>query len=102
MLADPLREDISVSSYVSPESPWMLGSEVTEVMEVMENEELALCKNHVGESIEFDLWMCCEFHHWSGVFVFEKGSMDVLLRYEPVRQSKGQIGLRSSQMISCG
>ena len=35
----PLREDQLAASYVSPapESPWMLGSDVTEVMEVMEN-----------------------------------------------------------------
>ena len=36
-----------------------------------------------GELLEFDLWMCSVANHYDGVFVFEEGSTDVLLRYEP-------------------
>jgi hypothetical protein len=41
-----------------------------------------------GEMLEFDIWECFEAHHWHGIFVFEKGSTDVLLRYEPTEFCK--------------
>ena len=41
-----------------------------------------------GELLEFDLWMCTEANHYDGVFVFEEGSTDVLLRYEPTEFCK--------------
>ena len=75
-----------------PLSAW--GSEIDDIME---NAELGIWWAHVGfpvgwkgsgELLEFDLWMCCELHHWYGVFVFEEGSSDVLLRYEPTEFCK--------------
>ena len=89
ILKDPLRIDQLTAIKElpgGPIEPW--GEEITELIE---NEDLLIWWVHVGfpvgwkgsgELMEFDLWGCFECHHYHAVFVFEKGSTDVLLRYE--------------------
>lgn len=87
MFADPLRQEQLKAIKNLPGEPLDAWGPVPE-----ENGDLSIWWTHVfpvgwkgsGELLEFDLWMCCEAHHWHGVFVFEKGSTEVLLRYEPV------------------
>ena len=95
MFEDPLRIDqlTAIKDLPGgPIKPW--GEEVTELIE---DGDLSIWWVHVGfpvgwkgsgELMEFDLWACFEFHHYHAVFVFEKGSTDVLLRYEPVEFCK--------------
>ena len=68
----------------SPLRPWG-----ADVREVVQNGDLAVWWVHVAfpvgwfgnETLDVDMWMCAEFHHWHGVFVFPSGSEQV----RPVR-----------------
>ena len=69
-----------------------------DIEDIIDNPYLGVCWAHVGfrvgwkgsgELLEFDLWSWFEaLATLHGVFVFEKGSTDVLLRYEPTEFCK--------------
>jgi hypothetical protein len=94
-LADPLRRNQLMAIMDLPGKPLEAWGE--DIEEVADNGDISFWWTHVGfpvgwkgsgEMLEFDLWMCAEYHHWHGVFVFEKGSTAVLLRYEPIEFCK--------------
>ena len=95
ILENPLRKDQLTAIKDLPGKP--LSSWGSEIEDIIDDGDLGIWWAHVGfpvgwkgsgELLEFDLWMCCEAHHWHGVFVFEKGATDVLLRYEPIEFCK--------------
>ena len=92
---DPLQKEQLLAIKNLPGKPLDRWGSTLE--DILEDEDLMIwwvCVGfHVGwkgsgELLEFDLWSCCLAYLWHGVFVFEKGSTDVLLRYEPIEFCK--------------
>ena len=83
ILADPLRQDQLAAIESITDNTFIWG--------MVPEKDIEIWWAHVGfpvgwkgsgEMLEFDLWMCCE-GHWQGVFVFESGRTEVLLRDDP-------------------
>ena len=72
--------------------PGMLQPWGDTVEDVLENGDLGVWYNHVAfhinndpeHTLQYDLWMFAEFHHYHAPFVFRAGSDQLLLRYDPV------------------
>lgn len=86
---DPLRIDQLTAIRNLPGEP--LKNWGSEFEDIIDNEDMEIWWKHVGfpvgwkgsgEMMKFDFWACYEYHHFHGVFVFEKGSTDVLFQTE--------------------
>jgi hypothetical protein len=62
--------------------------------EVAENEDLCvfwvtMSVRFGGIALKLDAWMFAEFHHWHAPFVFNAGTDELLLQYEPIEFVNG-------------